>query len=80
MDPFSWVYWAVLLVGMAYSMSNKPKVQTPSALTLDDVKAPVAQIDKNIPVLFGTRDIDEPNVVWYGHIRTVAIKSKGGKK
>jgi hypothetical protein len=33
-----------------------------------------------IPVLFGTRDIEGQNVVWYGNIKAVAIRKKGGKK
>jgi hypothetical protein len=80
MDPGTWIYWIVMLVGVAYSMSNKPKTQRPSALTLDDVKIPLVEIGKEIPVLFGTRDIEDPHVIWYGDLRTVPVKSKGGKK
>lgn len=78
MTGYEWAYLIVMLIGTAYSMSQQ-KTQRPVALTLDDVKAPVAQIGKEIPVLFGTRDIEDPNVVWYGDLRTSPVKTKSGK-
>lgn len=38
---------------------------------------------KAIPVLFGTRVINQPNVVWYGDVKTTEIRQSsgsGGKK
>jgi len=79
MDPGTWIYLIMLVVGTAYSMSNQPKQEKPTALTLDDAKIPSAEIGKSIPVLFGTREINDANVVWYGHLRTTAVKTKSGK-
>lgn len=59
-------------------MMPKPQSQPPAGL--GDIKAPTAEEGREIPVLFGTRDLRAPNVVWYGDLKTVAIKKKGGKK
>jgi hypothetical protein len=75
-----WWYLAVfaLTLVVSYALAPKPQSQPPAGL--GDVKAPTAEEGREIPVLFGTRDLKGPNVVWYGHFRAVAIKKKGGKK
>ncbi len=71
------VVWIATTI-ISYLLTPKPQGQpTPSP---GEIKAPTAEEGREIPVLFGTRDIEGPNIVWYGHIRTVPIKSKGGKK
>ncbi len=72
---------AVIFVGalvVAYTMQPKPETRPPAGL--DEIQAPTAEVGREIPVLFGRRRFDGANVVWYGHLRTVPIKSKGGKK
>lgn len=72
------VIWVVALVA-AYAMMPKPQTQPPPGI--GEIQAATAEEGREIPVLFGTRDINSPNVVWYGDIKTVAVKSgKGGKK
>lgn len=76
----AWIYaivWVVSLVAV-YAMAPKPQTQPPAAL--GDVKVPTADVGREIPVLFGTRVITGPNIVWYGDLQTVAIRKKGGKK
>lgn len=76
----AWVYaiiWVVALVA-AFAMQPKPQTQPPAGL--GDIKAPTAEEGREIPVLFGTRNLAGPNIVWYGHLRTVAVRKKGGKK
>ncbi len=64
---------------VAYTMAPKPETRPPAGL--DEIQAPTAEVGREIPVLFGRRKLEGPNVVWYGHLRTVAIKKKkGGKK
>lgn len=74
-----WWLVAVFVVSLvvAYAMP-RPQIQQPAALT--NIETPTAEVGKEIAVLFGTRDLNDPNVVWYGAIRTVPIKKKGGKK
>lgn len=75
-----WQFIAILVVAViaAYALRPKPETQPPAGLS--EVDAPTAEEGREIPVLFGTRDIKGPNVVWFGHLRTVPIKKKGGKK
>lgn len=76
-------FWIPFLVAIglqvvAYLLMPKPKQPSPAAAETFEV--PTAQEGASIPVLFGTRRIKGASVVWYGHIKTVPIKSKGGKK
>ncbi len=74
-------FLAVLFVGaIGVGLLMRPPVQNQKPAGLGDVTAPTAEEGIEIPVLFGTRDLNGPNVVWYGDLKTVAIKSKGGKK
>ena len=75
-----WWYIAVFVVALvvAYAMAPKPQSQPPAGL--GDIQAPTAEEGREIPVLFGTRRLKGPNVVWYGDLRTEAIRKKGGKK
>ena len=72
----TWVVTAVI----AYALRPKPTHTTPTPATIEDFEAPTAEDGREIPVLFGTREVQGPNVVWYGDLRTEAIKAKQGKK
>jgi hypothetical protein len=76
------VWWFVVyfIVALVISYAVSPRSQSQSPITAGQLQAPVAEDGKEIPVLFGTRDIRGPNIVWYGDVSTVPIKSKGGKK
>lgn len=75
-----WVYLFAFVISAAasYFLAPRPKGAPPPSV--GEIKAPTAEEGREIPVLFGTRDIKGANVVWYGDIRTSAIKKKGGKK
>jgi len=75
-----WWYIVVFIVALvvAHAMTPTPQSQPPAGL--GDITAPTAEEGLEIPVLFGTRDLKGPNVVWYGHLRTEAIRKSGGKK
>lgn len=68
----------IVAVIVGFAMTPKPQTQSPSGI--NDIQLPTAEVGASIPVLFGTKDIAGSNVVWYGDLRTVAIKKKGGKK
>ena len=61
----------IILIYLAYSMSPDVEEQPPS--TLDQIKAPTADLGQEIPVLFGTKLIEGPNVVWYGDFKSVPL-------
>lgn len=75
-----WWFVALFVGTLVLSYLTRPKPQNMPPAAFADIQAPTAEIGREIPVLFGTRDIKGPNVVWYGHLKTKAIKSKGGKK
>lgn len=74
-----WWYIVVFIVALVVAYAMAPKPQTNQA-QLETVEAPTASEGNSIPVLFGTKVFGQQNVVWYGDIKTVAIKKKGGKK
>lgn len=76
----AWIYAIIFVLALvlAYRMAPKPETHPPAGL--DEIQAPTAEVGREIPVLFGRRKLEGPNVVWYGHLRTVPIKKKGGKK
>lgn len=69
-----WWYVAVFIVALAISYAAVPKPQSTPPAGLNDIQAPTAEEGREIPVLFGTREITGPNVVWYGDLRVEAVK------
>lgn len=76
----AWIYAVVFIVATVAAYAMMPKPQTAKPAGLGDIQAPTAEDGREIPVLFGTRDLKGPNVVWYGDFRSVPVKKKGGKK
>ena len=73
----AWVATTVLSALLA----PRPKVQDAKPGQIGDKDIPMASQDAPIPVLFGTRVLSQPNVVWWGDVRVIPIrKSSGGKK
>ncbi|WP_246149893.1 hypothetical protein [Arenimonas fontis] len=75
-----WVQLAVMIVSAIISYALAPKPPSPKPAALADFDAPTAEEGRPIPVVFGTVWIKGPNVLWYGDLRSVPIKKKGGKK
>jgi len=71
---------AVWVFTTAISYLLAPKPPEPKPASLSDINMPNADADKSWPVVFGTVTDESPSVGWYGDLRSVAIKSKGGKK
>lgn len=74
-----WWYLAYFVFGLALTFALRPKIQG-NKLQPGEFEVPTAKIGKDIAVIFGTCDITDPNIVWYGDTKAVAIKKKGGKK
>ena len=72
--------FAIAALVVSYLLTPKPKVETPKPATLDEFDFP--QIEEGTPqcVIFGDVWIPDWCVLWFGNMRTSAIKSKGGKK
>ncbi|WP_287684298.1 hypothetical protein [Acidithiobacillus sp.] len=74
------IAWVVTTV-LSAMLAPRPKMQEAPPGQIGDKDIPMASQDAPIPVLFGTRLITQPNVVWWGDLRVVPIrKSSGGKK
>jgi len=61
-------YVVVMLIVAAISYHQAMRAQRMSNAMAGKVTAPTAEEGREISVLFGTRVIDAPNVVWYGDI------------
>lgn len=77
----SWVQVAIWVASLviSYALRPKPPGPTPPA-TLSEINVPTAEEGGEIPVVFGSPLIKSANVVYYGNLRVVAIRKKGGKK
>jgi len=80
----TFVLWLVLTaISIAASYFLRPKTKLDNEMqpaTIDQFDFPTAEEGRSIGVLFGTRWISGPNVVWYGHLRTEAIHDKSNPK
>jgi hypothetical protein len=70
----------LLVVSNLILAALAPKPPKPKPASLSDFDVPVAEEGRPIPVVFGTVTITGANVLWYGDLRSKAIKSKSGKK
>lgn len=75
-----WWYVAAFFVALVVAVALAPKPQSQPPAGLGDIKAPTAEEGREIAVLFGTRLMEGPNVVWYGDFQAVPVQKKGGKK
>ena len=71
------IWMIIIMVAVSYGMSvlmrKKQKFPNNDVDPDSEITAPTADEGKPIAVLFGTRRIKGPNVVWYGDIKTDAI-------
>lgn len=74
-----WDYIFILAFSLIAAVTMKPK-QRHKPPEVGKVDTPTAKESSPIPVVFGTRTLKSPNVVWFGDVSSKAIKSKGGKK
>lgn len=74
---WQYVFYAVLAF---YIYKSIPKPQSAPRPGISEVQVPTADPSRDIPVIFGAVDVYSPNCVWYGDLKTVAIKEKTGGK
>lgn len=79
MDPFTWVQIILFVVSIAVSIASRPKSQNAKPPALADFGVPTVEEGREIQVLHGECWVDDPNVLWYGDLRTSPIKASGGK-
>lgn len=78
-----WVLPVVLFVAslvIGYLLRPKMEHTAPNPAGIDDFNMPTATTGKDIPVVFGTCWVNDPNCVWYGDLASEPIMSEGGGK
>jgi hypothetical protein len=77
-----WHYVVMWIVSAVVSWALAPRQRIPDAQPgqIGDRDIPIASQDAPIPVLFGTRVLSQPNVVWWGDVTVDPIRRDGGKK
>lgn len=73
------VYLIVFIISLAVCLAMAPKSTQPKPASLSDMDVPTAEPGRPVPVVFGTRLLKSPNIVWYGHLKYKAVKTKSGK-
>lgn len=73
MNPIT--YFIVLVVTNLIAAALAPKPPKPKPAAMEDFDIPIAEEGKPIPVVFGSVLIKGPNVLWYGDLKSKAIKS-----
>ncbi|MER9309786.1 hypothetical protein NKI51_10750 [Mesorhizobium australicum] len=70
------MFWNIVIGILSYALqlALTPKPQNAKPKSLEDFQAPTAEEGREIPVVFGTSDIADPNVTWYGDLGRSAIK------
>lgn len=74
-----WQQILLWVISTLISSALQPKPDKPKAAALGDFSVPTAEEGLEFGILFGT-GLLAPNTCWYGDLRTIAIKSGGGKK
>lgn len=69
-----WAAIIIFVIALIYVATNMPKSQTTKPPGFGDITAPTCEEGREIPVLFGTKDVEGPNVVWYGDFSTEPVK------
>lgn len=82
MAIFSLVVAIISVIVAAYSIYVASRIKPPGVNTEDFDRNSIASPKEgdSIPVVFGTKRIKDANIVYYGGVRSVDIKSKKGKK
>lgn len=77
-----WNFLIMVAISAIVTYALMPRSQSPQQkpAALGDFNFPTADESRSIPVVFGTVKLADPNVVWYGDLRTRAIRKRGGKK
>jgi hypothetical protein len=76
----AWPLIAVFIAALVIAYAIAPKPQSTPPPGINEINLPTTDEGREIPVIFGTVDMKGPNIVWYGDLRLIPIKKKGGKK
>ena len=69
------ILWAAMFT-LSQLLTPEPDTENARPGTLNDFNFPTATEGRIIPLHWGTDDMKGPNVLWYGDLRTIAIREK----
>ena len=70
----NFVIQVVIMIAIAMLLAPKPKSLRAKPLGLEEFDIPTAEEGRSIQVLFGKKYVASPNVVWFGHLKSQAVK------
>lgn len=69
---------AIVLLVITYLVTPRPKASDATANLLSDKDFPISTEQTPIPVIFGEVLLKQPNVVWWGDVKTRPISRDAG--
>lgn len=75
-----WLQLAFYAISLLLVSSRIPRSDRTPPRGYQEFKGPTSTSGRAIPVLFGTKIIDSPNIIWWGHNKSVAktVRTGGG--
>ena len=64
---------ALMVISTILQLILAPKPVIPKLSPKEMGEVPIAERGAPIPVVFGTRYVRQPNVVWYGDVQSIPI-------
>jgi len=75
-----WLQIVGFVVSLALSYVLRPKPNEPTPASFEQADIPTIKEGTPIAVLFGTREIKAPMVLWHGDFSVDKVQKKNGKK
>lgn len=76
----AWPMIVAMIVIAAAAYAFTPRPPSPQRPAPGKLELPTTEAGTSIPVVFGTREIQRPNLVYWGGVSTDPIRKRGGKK
>ena len=74
---FEFIVFSLVVLGGLLASRYLSSRGDKSKIEAETIEGPTANEGIPVPVLFGVKDIDNPNCVWYGDVLTTAVKKDG---
>lgn len=71
-----WPQLVLSLALMVVSYAIQPRPRGPAPPSMESIKVPTAEYGRPIPVVFGTVEVKDINITWYGDLGWTPIRKK----
>lgn len=79
MDPGTWAYIIAMVVALIIGIAMQPKQRNATPPSITEFDAPTIDEGRDIQWIHGECWVSDPNLGWYGNLRTSPIRTKSGK-